>query len=52
MKSILALVASLVSAADSSKSCQALAMSGGGSKGAYEVGGLWGIVKNAPKGSV
>jgi predicted acylesterase/phospholipase RssA len=27
-------------------------MSGGGSKGAYEVGGLYGIIKNAPAGSV
>lgn len=27
-------------------------MSGGGSKGAYEVGGLWGLIKNAPAGSI
>ena len=27
-------------------------MSGGGSKGAYEIGGLWGLIKNAPAGSV
>ena len=30
------------------KSCRALAMSGGGSKGAYEVGVLWGLLKNDP----
>lgn len=27
-------------------------MSGGGSKGAYEIGGLWGLIKNAPAGSI
>jgi len=30
------------------KSCRALAMSGGGSKGSYEVGALWGLLKNDP----
>jgi len=30
------------------KSCKGLAMSGGGSKGAYEIGGLHGLVNNAP----
>lgn len=41
----LSLIAS-VSAAE--KSCRALAMSGGGSKGSYEVGVLWGLLKNDP----
>jgi len=30
------------------KSCNALAMSGGGSKGAFEAGALWGLVKTDP----
>jgi len=30
------------------KSCTALAMSGGGSKGAFEAGAMWGLVKNDP----
>jgi predicted acylesterase/phospholipase RssA len=34
--------------AQEAKSCRALAMSGGGSKGAYEVGALWGLLKNDP----
>jgi predicted acylesterase/phospholipase RssA len=38
----------LISSAEAAKSCRALAMSGGGSKGSYEIGGLWGLVKNDP----
>jgi NTE family protein len=34
--------------AQEAKSCRALAMSGGGSKGAFEVGALWGLLKNDP----
>jgi len=30
--------------AKSGKSCKALALSGGGAKGAYEAGALWGLV--------
>tara|TARA_B110001450_G_C17451092_1_gene412077 strand:+ start:43 stop:339 length:297 start_codon:yes stop_codon:yes gene_type:complete len=30
------------------KSCTALAMSGGGSKGAFEAGAMWGLLKNDP----
>mmetsp|Transcript_1538 Transcript_1538/g.2713 ORF Transcript_1538/g.2713 Transcript_1538/m.2713 type:complete len:338 (-) Transcript_1538:193-1206(-) len=33
--------------ADSKKKCTALAMSGGGAKGAYEAGALWGLYYNA-----
>jgi len=33
---------------NSSKSCRALAMSGGGSKGSYEAGVLYGLVNNDP----
>lgn len=39
---------SLIATVSAQKSCRALAMSGGGSKGAYEVGVLWGLVKNDP----
>ena len=41
-------VALLLSSAEAAKSCRALAMSGGGSKGSYEIGGLWGLVKTDP----
>jgi predicted acylesterase/phospholipase RssA len=33
---------------NSTKSCKALAMSGGGSKGSYEAGVLYGLVTNDP----
>ena len=33
---------------NSTKSCRALAMSGGGSKGSYEAGVLYGLVTNDP----
>ena len=33
---------------NSTKSCKALAMSGGGSKGSYEAGVLYGLVNNDP----
>jgi predicted acylesterase/phospholipase RssA len=32
--------------AKAAKSCKALAMSGGGSKGSFEAGALWGLIKN------
>ena len=35
------------SAAAAEKKCHALALSGGGAKGAYEAGVLWGLVNNA-----
>ena len=33
---------------NSTKSCKAIAMSGGGSKGSYEAGVLYGLVNNDP----
>ena len=43
----LSLSASLASA-QQAKSCKALAMSGGGNKGAFEAGALYGLVMNDP----
>ena len=39
----------LLSAIEAKKSCKALSMSGGGSEGAYEAGGLWGLFFNTPE---
>jgi predicted acylesterase/phospholipase RssA len=36
-------------ASTSAKECKALSMSGGGSEGAYEAGGLWGLYYNTPE---
>jgi predicted acylesterase/phospholipase RssA len=46
MKSIY-LIATLASS--SAKECKALSLSGGGSEGAYEAGGLWGLYYNTPE---
>jgi predicted acylesterase/phospholipase RssA len=46
MKTVLS-VSAIAAVEATGKSCEALAMSGGGSKGAYEIGGLWGLVKSS-----
>jgi predicted acylesterase/phospholipase RssA len=45
MKFILALLLASSVDAKKSKSCKALAMSGGGAKGSFEAGALWGLYK-------
>jgi MFS family permease len=44
----IAAAALLTETADAAKSCRALARRGGGSKGAFEAGALWGLLKNDP----
>ena len=44
----IAAAALITETADAAKSCRALAMSGGGSKGAFEAGAMWGLLKTDP----
>lgn len=46
--SIICAVCSKESDVKVSKSCKALAMSGGGAKGSFEAGALWGLIMNDP----
>ncbi len=50
MKAAVALFVAGLAAVEA-KTCRALAMSGGGSKGSYEAGALWGMYFNAANGS-
>ena len=44
----LGICVTMAAEAKAAKSCKALAMSGGGSKGAYEAGALYGLIMNDP----